>query len=443
MTRGLGALVRKDLRRQLQDVKGLVIYLGVPLVLTFIMGSSFGGGVFGASGIRAVPLAICGGDLPSALADRLAQGLQESGYFQVTWTDTATAATLVRRGEIQAALVLPDDLLGDFFGGRDVVLQLWKDPNSAVKAGLVESILDGIVRRYQADEAAYRALWPEDQLGEPAGEPQPLDDLFSGDPERMLRALREDDGTLRRSVLDHAERAVAFGRRMAEPGVRLVLHDRQDWQAASGDARISRNLYDYFLPSFAVFFMMFGTAAMVRELHRERENRTLARLLTGPVSVATVALGKWLVAVIMASFQLLVLLVCGGLFFQVNVSGAPLALALVVVAASGAAASVYLLLGLLVRTEKAMDVLTTVFTLTCGMLGGNFFPLEFMPPALHYAGMATFNYWGNRALGEIITRGQGLLAVVPEIVVLAGLATGGLLLAILVFAVRQRRGVAA
>ena len=99
MLQGLGALVRKDLLRQFRDVKGLVIYMAVPLVLTFIMGVSFGGGVFGKSGISAIPLALAGGDLPDGLKERLAQGLQETGLFTVTWEDSTTAADLVSRGE--------------------------------------------------------------------------------------------------------------------------------------------------------------------------------------------------------------------------------------------------------------------------------------------------------------------------------------------------------
>jgi hypothetical protein len=38
----------KDLRRFLNDRRALVVSLALPLVLTFIMGLSFGGGLFGS-----------------------------------------------------------------------------------------------------------------------------------------------------------------------------------------------------------------------------------------------------------------------------------------------------------------------------------------------------------------------------------------------------------
>jgi ABC-type Na+ efflux pump permease subunit len=442
MLAGLGTLVRKDLLRQVRDVKSLGIYLAVPLLLTLIMGISFGGGVFGRGGISAIPMALAGGDLPEGLKERVARGMQDTELFTVIWTDTTEADRLVREGEVRAALILPDELLRRYLRGRPVTFRLWKDPNSQIKAGIVESMLAGVVGQLQAGEAAYRALWPEDELAGTDELEQPLRELLSGDPVRALRALREDDGRLREELLWRAERVAAFAEAMDEPVLQLAMHDRQDWEAA-GDAGRSANLYDYFLPTLAVFFMMWGTVAIIRDLHRERENRTLSRLLTGPVNVATVALGKWITAVIMAGGQLLVLLAAGGLLFGVRVTEAPLALLLVAVATGAAAASVYLVLGLLVSTEKAMDALTTVFTLVCGMLGGNFFPVELMPPALTLLGRGTFNYWGNLAFSKLITRGEGLLSVVPELLVLSFIATVGLMAAIAVFALRQRRGVAA
>jgi ABC-type Na+ efflux pump permease subunit len=441
MPRGLATLVRKDLLRQRRDRTGLLVYLAAPLVLTFIMGLSFGGGVFGDSGISAIPVAVVTGDLPAGLADRLVDGLQQTGLFTVTRTDSTTAGDLVRRGDAQAALLLPDDLVRRFFRGEKVAVTLWKDPNSSIKAGIVEGALTAAVSNYQAREAAYRALWPDDERPVDDDLEEGFTELFSGDVLRALRALR-DDALRREDLLDRVERAAAFGEAVGQPAIVLRTHDRQDWTRRE-DTRSSRNLYDYFLPGLAVFFMMWGTVAIVRDLHREREQGTMSRLLCGPVSAGSIAAGKWLTAVVMASAQLLMLLLAGGLLFGVRVFDAPVTLLLVAVAAGGASASVYLLLGMLVASEKALDAVTTVFTLVCGMLGGNFFPLEFMPPVMRYAGMGTFNYWANRAFADVITRGEGLPGVVPELLVLSTIGTAGLLAAMGVFAARRRRGVAA
>ncbi len=60
----LGVLIAKDLRRQWRDRRAFLLQLAVPLLITAVMGVSFGGGIFGDSGISAIPIAIVGGDLP-------------------------------------------------------------------------------------------------------------------------------------------------------------------------------------------------------------------------------------------------------------------------------------------------------------------------------------------------------------------------------------------
>ena len=93
-------LAIKDLKRLVSDRKALVVNLILPLVLTFIMGLSFGGGIFGSQGgISAIPVAIVTGDLPELLKDRFAEGMTESGFFTVTYADSTQADLLVREGK--------------------------------------------------------------------------------------------------------------------------------------------------------------------------------------------------------------------------------------------------------------------------------------------------------------------------------------------------------
>ncbi len=95
----------------------------------------------------------------------------------------------------------------------------------------------------------------------------------------------------------YLDRAFAFGQAMGDHRVALVVRDRADWEASDDPAR-ERSLFDYFLPGISVFFMMFAVAAIVRDLHRERESRTLARVLLAPVTSVDVLLGKWGTAIV-------------------------------------------------------------------------------------------------------------------------------------------------
>ncbi len=443
----VGVLIAKDLRRQWRDRKAFLWQLAVPLLITGIMGVSFGGGVFGDASISAIPVAVVGGDLPAVLQDQLAQSLQKSGFFQVTWADSATADDLVRRGKLQAAIVLPPELLTRLLSGEDVVLQLWKDPNSQIKAGIVETILTEGLREFQAGEAAYRALWPEDEIDPADFEAGPVAAALEGNPLPLWEALRKQgdatgSGEGGADLGTHLDRAAAFGQAVSDHRVGLVVRDRADWDAPDDPAR-QRSLFDYFLPAISVFFMMFGVAAIVRDHHRERESRTLARVLLAPVSSVDVLLGKWGTAVVAGVVQLCVLFAVGGAVFGMSLGRAPGLLLLTVVLACAATASFYLVLGLLARTEKAMDALTTVVTLVAGMVGGNFFPIDLMPSTLHLAGQVTFNYWANRALSALIIHDGAWRDVAPALGALVGFAVAGLVVSLAVLAAKRRRGVAA
>jgi ABC-2 type transport system permease protein len=174
--------------------------------------------------------------------------------------------------------------------------------------------------------------------------------------------------------------------------------------------------------------MMFAVAAIVRDLHRERESRTLSRVLLAPVTSVDVLLGKWATAIVSGVLQLSVLFLAGALIFGMSLGRSPLGLLLTVVLACAATASFYLVLGLVARTEKAMDALSTIVTLVFGMVGGNFFPHDFMPPALHVMGQATFNYWANGAFSDLIVHDGGLREVAPALGVLALFAGLGLII---------------
>lgn len=431
----------RDLRRMAADRRALVINLVLPLVLTSVMGLSFGGGIFGKKGISAIPVALVAVDLPAPVRERVVAGLAESGFFAPVWADSAEADRLVRAGDVAAAIVLPPDPLTRFFTADSLVIEVWKDPASEVKAGIVQEIVQRGVVRVQAGEAAFRALWPADY--NPAGvDSAAVADLFAGGMDGIWRNFREPasvDG--RERAIDYLARQVdhqmALGRVLSAPGVQMVVSDKVP--SGEGEQRES-SLFDYFLPSFAVFFLMFAVAAGARDLHRERARRTLQRQLLGPGSPAPVVLGKWLASTIQGLSMLAVLLAAGAVLFRVNLGPDPWTLPVVVLLTCTTAAGFFLLLAMVVRSEKVLDNVSTAVILVSAMLGGNFMPIDNMPGWTRAAGQMFFNYWANLSFTRVIGENGSLHAVAGPLLVL-GTATVALLVAIvLLFTARVRRG---
>ncbi|RKZ17333.1 hypothetical protein DRQ50_05105 [bacterium] len=434
----------KDLRRVWSDRKALVINLALPLLLTFIMGLSFGGGMFGESKISAIPLAIVGEGIPEQFREQVTDALDETGFFAVDWVDSTAAERQVREGDVAAALVLPEDAFARIFSADSLAVVLWKDPGSPLKAGIVEQILDRGLGRLQAGEAAYRSLWPEDETTAPDGPGgMSWDEFFAGDVVDVWNRWRDlgADPTLTDvgdQLLARVDRQFALADALETETIVMEVHGKASAAAADDDSEF--NLFDYFLPGFAVFFLMFGVSAGVRDLHRERHNGTLQRQLMSPLSPVQVLAGKWLAAVLQGMIQLLALFVAGSLLFGVNLGPDPYSLLVVVTVTAAAAAGLFMLLALISPTEKIMDNLSTTVILVSALIGGNMIPMEAMPPWAHTVGRWVFNYWANLGFSGVIADNESILVQRQPVLMLLAAAVVFAGASLVVYSLRRRRG---
>lgn len=440
MTR-VWVFARRDLKRMAADRRALIVNLALPLALTAVMGLSFGGGIFGKKGISAIPVAIVADDVPEALRTRLLEGLEKSGFFAPVWADSLQADAMVRSGDVAAALVLPPDPLTAFFRADSLVIQVWKDPSSDIKAGIVEEIVGRGVLRVQAGEAAFRALWPDDYMTIGA-DSLGLDELLDGNVADIWTRLRDPGQTAAREravdfLVSQFDHQVALQRALQETAVGLDVSDKVP---TGEDKQREASLFDYFLPSFAVFFLMFAVAAGARDLHRERVRRTLQRQLLGRGPAWPIVMGKWVASVAQGLVMLGVLLGVGALLFRVNLGPDPWTLPVVILLTCTTAAGFFLALALLVTKEKVLDNVCTAVILVSGMIGGNFLPVDNLPPWAAGAGHYVFNYWANLAFSRVIGGNGGLAAIATPLAVLACASLVLLVVILVLFNARVKRG---
>ena len=138
--------------------------------------------------------------------------------------------------------------------------------------------------------------------------------------------------------------------------------------------------------------------------------------------------------------MLSVLFLAGGILFRVDLAAAPFSLALIVILCSTSAASVFLFLAVLSPNEKFMDNLTTVVILVSAMVGGNMIPLDNLPPWMKGVGQFGFNYWANLSFQNIMSHGRGVMEDAKPAVVLAFISFGLLMVNLVLFRLRIRRG---
>jgi ABC-2 type transport system permease protein len=168
-----------------------------------------------------------------------------------------------------------------------------------------------------------------------------------------------------------------------------------------------------------VFIPLIGISAMFTV---ERQKGTLRRLLITPTRKSTYLLGTIFGQVLTALAQMLLLIVFGQWVMKLNWGSQPLALAVMMVSATLAAASLGTTLGTFVKTESQASGLSIMTGMVMALLGGCWYPLELFPQFVQNVVKVLPTTWAMQGLLDIVLRSQGLRAVLPQAGVLLAFA---------------------
>ena len=160
-----------------------------------------------------------------------------------------------------------------------------------------------------------------------------------------------------------------------------------------------------------VFIPLIGISAMFAY---EREKGTLRRLLITPTRKSTYLLGTIFGQVLTALVQMSLLIVFGIFVMKLDWGSQPLALAVMMISAALAAAALGTTLGTFVKTESQAGGLSIMTGMVMALLGGCWYPLELFPQAVQNVVKILPTTWAMRGLLDIVLRGQGLMAILPE-----------------------------
>jgi ABC-2 type transport system permease protein len=168
-----------------------------------------------------------------------------------------------------------------------------------------------------------------------------------------------------------------------------------------------------------VFIPLIGVSSMFAA---ERQMGTLRRLLTTPTSKGTYLLGTIFGQVVTALVQMSLLIVFGIYVMKLNWGSQPMALAVMMIASTLAAAALGTTLGTFVKTDSQASGLSMMIGMVMALLGGCWYPLELFPKSVQTIVQVLPTTWAMRGLLDIVLRGQGLATVLPIAGVLLGFA---------------------
>jgi ABC-2 type transport system permease protein len=176
------------------------------------------------------------------------------------------------------------------------------------------------------------------------------------------------------------------------------------------------------VPGYAIFGVFFIVLTLAASFIREKEEGTFLRILAAPLPKGALLIGKLLPYYVVNLIQIALMFLVGILLFNMkpgNIGG----LIVISLAVSAAANGLGLLVAALGKTEAQVNGLAVFFAITLAALGGMMVPTFVMPEFMKAVSRLTPHAWALSGYHDVIMRGLGVQAVLPEAAVLMGFAS--------------------
>lgn len=392
----------KDVKTWLRDPSALGVLLAMPVVLILILGSAMGGLGGGDGGmvgqvvvvnLDTAPVAEGGNDVSSEIAAMLADSEQIAEIFEVSMRkDAEEVRTEVEKGDLIAALIIPEGFNDAVGKAEPVELEVIKDPGSELSANIWESI----VRSVAIDMSRVSVI--AQTSGSAAG-----------------RAAQEQGIPSEAAQAVIGSAIAAATAEDAKPPVTVkVVKAKKDLKAITP--------LDYYSLSMTSMFLLFGAMFGAFSFITERREQTMSRLLATPTPRSSFVGGKMLGIVLLGLIQFGVLYAYTSMMMRVNWGESVLGTWLIAFGEIAAATGLAVLIASLAKTERGAGGIGPLVIQIMALTGGAFFQLSVLPPWLQPIRYISVVGWALQGFQKVQLEGAGPAEIMPELAALFAFA---------------------
>ena len=396
-----------DLKILSRDIPGILYLFITPIIVITIASFALAGIWDDETAIFHIPVVqMDEGDLAVEFMSHLHQveALKlETSYIENGRRHAMTEARarqMIR--ERKAAIIIPPDFTERIRQGQLATIIVLQDPADRVVPSVVSDITRSIISRFATMSTSLRAT------------------------QEAVRVIRQDS-QLRGEDLDPRlalQRAATVSEAMIEdPPVTVTL------QYVGGGER-KPTPFESTVPGYAVMFILFGASSVAGALLQEKEEGTIRRLLTMPVSRASILGGKMTAGFLQALTQATILFAVGHLVFGMWLGYDLLALILLILATCVAATGLGMFLAAVCHTQAQVTGISILVILGMSALGGSWWPLFIVPEWMQTVAHITLTAWAMTGFNTLLIFGGGLSDVVVQIAVLLGMGAVFFLIAL-------------
>ncbi len=368
----LRALLAKDLRRVWRNPLPWLLNLALPISITAVIGMVFGGQGGNDTGMGRIKFAVVDED-QSALADFLrgAAGQGRAGkYLDPVFLERSAADQQLKNDKLSAILVIPPHFTSNYLTGRNVQLELVKNPAEQIDPavleelfGVVVSALNGISRNFNSDFPRWR-------------------EVVEGktDYHQVARLIDETGNKFQAARKFLFPPLITYTNMAGETAVAPGADPKQGASpsAPENKAPPKFNLFAYMLVGLAGMFLLMIANQGMTDLHRELWKRTFERYNTLHDRLFPFVAAKAFFTIVIVSIGAAIILGGGELLFHFRWPR-PIQLGLLTLAYVCFGTGLMAVSVAIMPDERRANALNTVVVMVLSMAGGCMFPPDQFP----------------------------------------------------------------
>jgi len=377
------ALAAAELKRVTRDRTFLFFIIVLPILVILLVGVT-------TASSTSIRVGVVPGQ-PAPLATQLVGDLESSPELTTQrYTTRAKGVDALRRGEVEAVVVVPTTLDADLRSGRTTRIPVLVSGAVQSSQAAVTAVTSVVARHGATIQAATFATAHSSRSFE-----QNLAATRSLQRETPIAAVRTE-------VVNRKSNYLPLG-------------------------------YNYSAPTMLVLFVFINALAGGAAMIQTRRFGIFARALAAPIRPRDLVLGEALCYLTLALGQALLIVVVGAMMFGVS-WGNPVAAAALIGMWALVGTGAGMASGALFRTPEQASAIGPALGIAFGMLGGCMWPLEIVPQSVRVFGHATPHAWAVDAWVTVLSRGGSLADIAGYLAILAGYAV-----ALLAFATLRLR----
>lgn len=417
------ALTQKDLKILLRDRTGMIVLFAMPIMFILVMSVALQGMFDVGSADHPVKLLVVNLDQGALYLNQeemhLGQAIVDAldgfdGLDIVTEIDgqpltRERAEALIADGTYAMALVLPPDLTQqviDAVSGSappaPITVTFITDPgaSSQLTAPVLAASAATMNRTVAYAQAPYRIRLA---LEHAAAELPP--------------EQRAWIAPIANALIAELTTTYNLGDIGGESEIRIETEAPASFQVEQLPTAVEQNV-----PGYAIFGVFFIVGVLASSILNEKETGTFRRLMAAPLPRSVLLLGKLLPYYLVNVIQVALMFAIGRLVFGMNLGHSPAAWLMITLATAATATGLGLLVAALGKTESQISGIATLLALTLAAIGGMMVPTFAMPPFMQQLAKISPHYWALQGYQDVIVRGLGWQAVLPETGVLLAFA---------------------